>query len=143
MDNKTQIKIQTLRDELAIAKANLKKEKAALRDLDHKCTAEENRAGKIERVSDSVFRRRWEALEKEQEEAKEKIYKDYDVLEKAEVKLEKSVGALDYTIDVLYEKLNALLDKEAARKKQKRERAQHCKQCNKIKPQAPIVCHCK
>ena len=143
MDNKTQIKIQTLRDKLAVAKVNLKQDKAALKELGRKCTAEETRARKVERASDSVFQRRWEALEKEQEKAKDEIYKDYDILEKAEVKLQKSVDALDYTMDVLYEKLNALLDKEAARKKQKRERAQHCKQCNKIKPQAPIVCHCK
>ena len=143
MDNKTQIKIQTLRDKLAVAKVNLKQDKAALKELGRKCTAEETRARKVERASDSVFQRRWEALEKEQEKAKDEIYKDYDILEKAEVKLQKSVDALDYTMDVLYEKLNALLDKEAARKKQKRERDQCCKHCHKLKPNLSTICRCK
>jgi DnaJ-class molecular chaperone len=48
MNNKTQINIQTLRDQLAVAKVNLKQDKAALKELGRKCsgTGEFSKNGK-------------------------------------------------------------------------------------------------
>jgi hypothetical protein len=67
------------------------------------------------------YEKRWNALEREQDKAYDRIYK----------------------VTELRSKLQSALDQEQDKKKQKREAARYCNHCNKIKPQAPTSCHCK
>jgi len=143
MNTKIAAQIQTIRDKLAAAKIDLKNMKIGLKELRVKCRAECKRANKVERIADNVFDRRWRALEKEQQEAKTEIYKDYNILDSAESKLYKDVYSLGSRVAELANKYHALRDQEKAKRLEKKKADQHCKQCQKIKPQSPTVCHCK
>jgi signal recognition particle subunit SEC65 len=143
MSTKTNARIQTLRAKLAVAKIDLKNMKSGLKELGVKCKAEYKRARKDERVSDSDFEKRWNALEKEQNKAHDLIFKDYDALETAESNLQEGMRNLDSKVSELHSKLRFALYQEQDKQKQKREAARYCNHCNKIKPQAPTVCHCK
>ena len=143
MNTKITAQIQTIRDKLAVARVDLKTKKTELEEMGSKCRKEYKRANKVERVSDDVFDRRWRALEAEQEKARTDAYKDHDALEAAEEKLQHDVNALIDTMNMLTDKLHDLQDQKKAELSKKKEAAQYCNHCNKIKPQAPIVCRCK
>jgi prefoldin subunit 5 len=143
MSTKTNTRIQTLRSKLAEASANLKIMKTGLKELGVQCRAEYKIARKNERVSDSAYEKRWNALDKEQNKAHDRIFKDYDALETAESNLQEGIRKLDAKVTELHCGLRFALDQAQDKQKQKREAAQYCNHCNKIKPQAPTVCHCK
>lgn len=136
MRTQIQSKIQNLREKLAEAKAELKATQDEYKKTHNKAVTESKKANKLERASDKRFSKLWDALDKKQNVAHDKIWKDSETADAAEEKLHHKVGNLNMTVKGLNSQIQDSISHV-------REENKRCPHCNKIKPQSPDVCHCK
>ena len=98
MRTQIQSKIQNLREKLAEAKAELKATQDEYKKTHNKAVTESKKANKLERASDKRFSKLWDALDKKQNVAHDKIWKDSETADAAEEKLHHKVGNLNMTV---------------------------------------------